>query len=340
MNENEQVNEPMNEQKSSKSWVALGVAVILIAGGAAYYYFARVPLQTYTNEKNQYSMEYPENWTKEEGTKVLADLQAEAVKVNAEQKDKERALELNKEIGRLSQWFVNSVDPTPPIPTLSSSVFAGDEFYEGFSSEIIKSFPPTQTLKSKELIKIDDTNVIYSIISDTLGKDLEENLTPDLNSRSLILYGEKDKSLLLSLISLKINKYSKTLRTIVRTDDVGFISPREEAKLVVRVITMPREANLEMIANLLISVIEDDPLLDLSESGQTKLADETPAYKAVFTKKGEGDNPGEKAMVVWTVKDDKLFEFTYAANENKYSKFLKTAQRMMDSFPSPESTDK
>ena len=51
----------------------------------------------------------------------------------------------------------------------------------------------------------------------------------------------------------------------------------------------------------------------------------------VFTATDYRENE-RKAMQVWTLKGDKAYLITYKAEPEKYSKYLPTIQKMIDSF--------
>ena len=61
------------------------------------------------------------------------------------------------------------------------------------------------------------------------------------------------------------------------------------------------------------------------DSNSTTLA-ELPAYEIIFT------NLVLKKMQVWTLKDDKVYTITYAAEEEDFQNELQTARRMIESF--------
>lgn len=67
----------------------------------------------------------------------------------------------------------------------------------------------------------------------------------------------------------------------------------------------------------------------IHESRSTKLANLT-AHEVVYTEKQK--QYSVKRMAVWTLKDNKAYIVTYAAEESQYDAFLKTAQEMINSL--------
>jgi hypothetical protein len=68
---------------------------------------------------------------------------------------------------------------------------------------------------------------------------------------------------------------------------------------------------------------------DLKESTQTVLAG-IPAYKIVYSQTLQ--QIPLQVMQVWTIKDNKAYVLTFIAEAAKYSTFLPTVQKMIDSF--------
>ncbi len=77
--------------------------------------------------------------------------------------------------------------------------------------------------------------------------------------------------------------------------------------------------------------------VDKQATGRTTLAN-IPAYQVVYSKFYgtfggiEGNTKIFKTMKIWTVKDNKVYMITYTADADRYSDFLKTVQKMIDSF--------
>jgi hypothetical protein len=78
------------------------------------------------------------------------------------------------------------------------------------------------------------------------------------------------------------------------------------------------------------NLTQNHPDFRLVESTQFKLAGNI-ANKIVFTAIDSMKNE-RKAMQVWTLKEDKAYLITYKAEPGKYSEYLPTIQKMIDSF--------
>jgi eukaryotic-like serine/threonine-protein kinase len=73
-----------------------------------------------------------------------------------------------------------------------------------------------------------------------------------------------------------------------------------------------------------------NPDLNVLESTATTIADK-PAHKIVFSAI-DNKEVERKAMQVWTVIGNKAFLITYKAEPDKFSSYLPTIERMIDSF--------
>jgi hypothetical protein len=73
-----------------------------------------------------------------------------------------------------------------------------------------------------------------------------------------------------------------------------------------------------------------NPDLKLSESTSTTLAGK-PAHKVVFSAT-DNNQVERKAMQLWTVIDDRAILITYKAQPDKYSNYLPTIEKMIDSL--------
>jgi serine/threonine-protein kinase len=119
---------------------------------------------------------------------------------------------------------------------------------------------------------------------------------------------------------------------------VIFRSPPENASdtklenLVIQVANLPfqnisleelHNANLDNLRNSLTD-------FELIESVATTIA-YSPAHKIVFTNR-EDDHDRHKTIQVLTIKEDKSYLITYAAEAAKYDHYLSTIQNMIDSF--------
>jgi eukaryotic-like serine/threonine-protein kinase len=73
-----------------------------------------------------------------------------------------------------------------------------------------------------------------------------------------------------------------------------------------------------------------NPDLKISESSSTTLAGK-PAHKVVFSAT-DNDQVKRKALQLWTVVDNKAILITYKAQPDKYSSYLQTIEKMINSF--------
>ena len=80
------------------------------------------------------------------------------------------------------------------------------------------------------------------------------------------------------------------------------------------------------INNLKQSLID----FELVELNATTLSGNNPAHKAVYTNR-EGEDK-HKTMQILSIKEDKAYLLTYSAEERKYSDYLPTIEKMIDSF--------
>jgi hypothetical protein len=80
------------------------------------------------------------------------------------------------------------------------------------------------------------------------------------------------------------------------------------------------------INNLKQSLID----FELVELNATTLSGNNPAHKVVYTNR-EGEDK-HKTMQILSIKEDKAYLLTYSAEERKYSDYLPTIEKMIDSF--------
>jgi serine/threonine-protein kinase len=73
-----------------------------------------------------------------------------------------------------------------------------------------------------------------------------------------------------------------------------------------------------------------NPDLEISESSSTTLAGK-PAHKVVFSAT-DNNQVKRKALQLWTVVDNKAILITYKAQPDKYSSYLPTIEKMINSF--------
>jgi eukaryotic-like serine/threonine-protein kinase len=76
---------------------------------------------------------------------------------------------------------------------------------------------------------------------------------------------------------------------------------------------------------------QSHPDFKLIESTESMLGGNNMAHKIVFTATDDREHQ-RKAMQIWTLKGDKAYLITYKAEPEKYSKYLPTIQKMIDSF--------
>jgi eukaryotic-like serine/threonine-protein kinase len=87
---------------------------------------------------------------------------------------------------------------------------------------------------------------------------------------------------------------------------------------------------LQEITKVQMSDLKKIPDLNMLESISSTIADK-PAHKIVFSAI-DNKEVERKAMQVWTVIDNKAFLITYKAEPDKFSSYLPTIERMIDSF--------
>lgn len=78
------------------------------------------------------------------------------------------------------------------------------------------------------------------------------------------------------------------------------------------------------------------PDAEIIEQRNTQLANE-PAHQVVYSGKEEGYTL--KHLQIWTIKDNKVYIITYTAEINKYSEYLRTVQKMINSFEIKSTVD-
>ncbi|WP_445636923.1 non-specific serine/threonine protein kinase [Nostoc sp. DSM 114161] len=118
---------------------------------------------------------------------------------------------------------------------------------------------------------------------------------------------------------------------------VKFISPKESAtdgylenvNLIIQ--DLPEERReLEQFTNFYLDEIQQsDSNTKILEQGKTQLTNR-PAYQVIYTLEEEGVKI--QRLQVWMVKNNKAYIMTYTADVAKYSKYLQTAQAMINSL--------
>jgi len=118
---------------------------------------------------------------------------------------------------------------------------------------------------------------------------------------------------------------------------VKFISPKESAtdsylenvNLIIQDLPENRR-ELEQFTNFYLDEIQQsDPNTKILEQGKTQLTNR-PAYQVIYTLEEEGVKI--QRLQVWMVKNNKAYIMTYTADIAKYSKYLQTAQAMINSL--------
>ena len=94
----------------------------------------------------------------------------------------------------------------------------------------------------------------------------------------------------------------------------------------------PKNISLNQITETQIKNLKQShPDFKLMESTESMLAGSNMAHKIVFTATDDREHQ-RKAMQIWTLKGSKAFLITYKAEPEKYSKYLPTVHKMIDSF--------
>lgn len=121
-------------------------------------------------------------------------------------------------------------------------------------------------------------------------------------------------------------KYPQDWKRREAPDMAGFVSPEKDASLIVNIFDIsthpmtPEEYKQHLVNQC---KMQDCNIID---SGDTTLANNL-AYKVVYTIEGPAN-----MMVIFMIKDNKLYSLTYTAGSNEYSKYLDIINEMVDSF--------
>jgi hypothetical protein len=119
---------------------------------------------------------------------------------------------------------------------------------------------------------------------------------------------------------------------------VIFRSPPENSSdtklenLLIQVGNLPFEnIPLDEVVNANINNLKQSLIdFELIEINATTLSGNNPAYKVVYTN-SEGEDK-HKTMQILSIKEDKAYLLTYSAEKRKYSDYLPTIEKMIDSF--------
>ena len=126
---------------------------------------------------------------------------------------------------------------------------------------------------------------------------------------------------------------------------VAFRSPKDRISdtvaenVIVSVENLPPEQNISLAAystRQIADLTQFSPDFDLQQSIPTVLAG-IPAHKIVFSETVQQQQT-IKEMQVWTIKDNKAYIIAFAGEAAKYSDYLPTVQKMIDSFEFINST--
>jgi hypothetical protein len=117
---------------------------------------------------------------------------------------------------------------------------------------------------------------------------------------------------------------------------VGFVSPKESVSdtspppalsIGIQNLSSSQNITLDQYSAAHINFIRQQASVLESNTINLKGNNNMLAHKIVYI-----NNEGQKIMQVWTIKGDKAYHITYAANETRYNDYLPLAQKIIDSF--------
>jgi hypothetical protein len=117
---------------------------------------------------------------------------------------------------------------------------------------------------------------------------------------------------------------------------VGFLSPKESAvyksppaalSVGIQNLSPSQSIAADQYSSAQINFIRQQARVLESNTIDLKGNNNTLAHKIVYI-----NNEGQKIMQVWTIKGNKAYHITYAANETRYADYLPPVQKMIDSF--------
>jgi hypothetical protein len=117
---------------------------------------------------------------------------------------------------------------------------------------------------------------------------------------------------------------------------VGFLSPKESAfyrsppaalSIGIQNLSPSQSITVDQYSGAQINFIRQQARVLESNTVDLKGNNNTLAHKIVYI-----NNEGQKVMQVWTIKGNKAYHITYAANETRYADYLPPVQKMIDSF--------
>ena len=76
------------------------------------------------------------------------------------------------------------------------------------------------------------------------------------------------------------------------------------------------------------------PDFNIVELNRTFFLSNTPAYKLIytFTDPGSPPHPVYESMIVWAIKEGRVYNISYTAEKSAFLNYLPTIQDMIDSF--------
>jgi hypothetical protein len=117
---------------------------------------------------------------------------------------------------------------------------------------------------------------------------------------------------------------------------VGFLSPKESTlyksppaalSIGIQNLSTSQSITVDQYSGAQINLIRQQASVLESNTTTLKGNNNTLAHKIVYI-----NNEGQKVMQVWTIKGDKAYHITYAANETRYYDYIPLVQKMIDSF--------
>src|SRR5919107_3758811 len=117
---------------------------------------------------------------------------------------------------------------------------------------------------------------------------------------------------------------------------VGFLSPKESAfyrsppaafSVGIQNLSSSQSIIVDQYSGAQINFIRQQASVLESNTINLKGNNNALAHKIVYI-----NNEGQKIMQVWTIKGNKAYHITYAANETRYADYLPPVQKMIDSF--------
>lgn len=125
-------------------------------------------------------------------------------------------------------------------------------------------------------------------------------------------------------------KRAESNSNITFTSPLASNSDRYREKLELKVNSLLQNVTLDEYSSAVIKKLKESSAnFRILEVATTTLAG-NPAKKMVFTS-GEGQN-NLKVVEIWTINDDKAYSIQYSSEAQKYSKYLATIQKMVNSF--------